>query len=105
MILGSLPVYTGPFSLEYYENIYPADEYDWEYDWDEHFAEPNQAYTRRFSESNRPEMTVCDEPNYEKIETSGESKIDKCKAFMKNYCLPFFALCWTILLFVGLGSK
>ena len=50
-------------------------------------------------------VKTLDEPNYEKIETSGESKIDKCKAFMKNYCLPIFALCWTILLFVGLGSK
>ena len=91
--------------MEYYEHIYPADEYDWEYDWDEHFAETNRVHTSRFPDSTRADMTMYQEPNYEKIETSDESKMAKCKAFMRSYCLPIFALCWTILLLVGLGSK
>ena len=50
-------------------------------------------------------MMMHEETYQEKIETADESKMAQCKAFMKIYYLAVCALCWTVLILVGLGSK
>ena len=85
---GSVPVYTGPFCLEYYEEKYPTDIYDWDYDWDDHELENECSY----------------EPETKK-ENEKTSKWSKVKDFLATWWLQLFAILWTILLAIMLGGN
>ena len=84
---GSVPVYTGPFCLEYYEEKYPTDIYDWDYNWDDYV----------------PVEECLDEPEINN-ENQNKSKWSKIKDFLGTWWLQLFAIFWTILLAIGLGG-
>ena len=88
---GSIPVYTGPFSLEHYENQFPIDEYNWEYDWDEHMS----MLDRNDSSVGN---VIKPEENSQEIETS------KCLRFFKDFWPLLLFVAWTLLLVIGLGG-
>ena len=85
---GSVPVYTGPFCLEYYEEKYPTDIYDWDYDWDDYELENECA----------------EEPDINN-EVKKKSTWSKVKEFLATWWLQLFAIFWTVLLAIGLGGK
>lgn len=89
---GSIPVYTGPFSLEYYEKEYPIDEYNWDYDWDEHLS-----------------MYGANDANFcnvvEQSEENQKTKVPKCQSFLKDFWPLLLLVLWTILLVIGLAGE